>query len=170
MDGPTTISFSNVTVADNTLVATFQLPLQYGGAGLRIEPGSGAQISVLNSVLGNNHDTVFPPDCYGDPISAAYSLIQTGNCFVLPNSGQGMIYGVDPMLTPTLARNGVAPNDRLPQTLSLQLGSPLRDAGAPYGCIPIGMSLTGVPLSMDEDENPRPQGAHCDIGAYEASP
>ena len=173
VNGAGSASFSNVTIAYNNMPGignVFPPPLFHGGAGLRVETGDPVQVAVLNSALGSNHDTdSTTPDCDGNLTTVGYSLIQAGTCTYGPTTGIGVIVGADPLLSPTLGWNGIAPNDRLPQTLPLQPGSPLRDGGAAFGCIPLGLTLTGIPLSKDEAENSRPQGARCDIGAFETS-
>lgn len=65
----------------------------------------------------------------------------------------------DPNLASTLADNGVTGG---PQTLALQSPSPALDAIAP------GTAGCGTTVTTDERGTHRPQGANCDIGAFEA--
>jgi hypothetical protein len=63
----------------------------------------------------------------------------------------------DPKLGP------LAPNGGPTQTVALVAGSPAIDAGDPAGC----SDDDGVALAADQRGISRPQGARCDIGAFE---
>jgi hypothetical protein len=64
---------------------------------------------------------------------------------------------VDPMLAPLGDYGGGT------KTRAFLAGSPARDAGDPAGCT----DQDGGPLATDQRGIARPQGAACDIGAYE---
>jgi hypothetical protein len=70
----------------------------------------------------------------------------------------GPASGADPLLAAALASNG-AP-DR-PQTLALLPGSPALDAAGDTACATLAGGVDGRGFA-------RPQGAHCDLGAFEA--
>ncbi len=83
------------------------------------------------------------------PSSVASSLIQDGSCSATLSS--------NPLLG-SLADNG-GPT----QTMALLSGSPALDAGNDAAC-------AAAPVNnLDQRGVTRPQGAHCDIGSYEAA-
>jgi len=91
-------------------------------------------------------------DCYtagADFVAVAENIDSDGSC-------AGFTLTDDPLLNP-LANNG-GPTD----THALKGGSPAIDA-AP-DCTTIG----GAPVPIDQRGAPRPGGAFCDLGAYEA--
>ncbi len=104
-------------------------------------------VIIANSVNGG--------DCYNvtSTLNAASSnnLIEdAANACGLTNAVNGNIIGSDPMLG-TLANNG-----GFTQTHALMAGSPAINTGANTGC-----------PATDQRGATRPQGAQCDIGAYE---
>lgn len=96
--------------------------------------------SVQNTILGG---------C-DDPVAAATASLDTGTSCGLP---AGSLIGVDPLLGALAANGGPT------QTRALLPGSPAIDAGTNAGC-----------PATDQRGVPRPQGARCDIGAFEAVP
>ena len=111
---------------------------QYGG-------GIYGGVSTLkNTIVANNS----PNDCAGSITSAGHNLSSDASCgFTAP----GDLQNADPLLG-LLADNG-----GLTQTHALLAGSPAIDAGSP-DCPPPATDQRGVA---------RPQGAACDIGAFE---
>lgn len=69
--------------------------------------------------------------------------------------------GVGPAVQALLDKNGLADNGGPTRTIALRANSPAVDAGDDQVCAPAPIK------SHDQRGVPRPQGAHCDIGAYE---
>ena len=142
----------NVTVAQNSATT---------GGGIRnLIPSD--TVSLKNTLLAGNSATS-GPDCSGTITSEGYNLIQnTSGCSLVGNL-TGNITGRSPVLD-MLKNNGGGM-----QTHALQTGSPALDAGAPQdvgGCV--DHNDNGAALLTDQRGVARPQGARCDIGAYEA--
>ena len=113
---------------------------------------SGSTPTVKNTIIANSSPA---GDCAeGRVISLGHNLDSDGTCGLteptdLPNT--------DPLLGP-LADNG-GPT----LTHALLPTSPAIDAGS---C----MAVDGSPVTTDQRDATRPQGAACDIGAYEVQP
>ena len=114
-------------------------PNQRGGG---IVNGGGG--TLKNTIVANNS----PDDCAGSITSLGHNLSSDGTCGL---TGSGDLQNTDPMLG-LLADNGGHT-----QTHALLGGSPAIDAGSP-DCPPPATDQRGVA---------RPQGAACDIGAFE---
>ncbi len=115
------------------------------GGGIRHTGGS---TSLKNTIVANS---TAGGDCFGSITSAGHNLDSDGTCSF---TATGDLQNTDPMLGP-LADNG-GPTF----THALLAGSPAIDAGSP-DCPPPDTDQRGVA---------RPQGAACDIGAYEFEP
>ncbi len=113
----------------------------YGG-GIFITDPSGP-VTLTNSIVANSIGCV---DCDGIVTHSGYNIIEDGSCISAPTSRSG-----DPNVGP-LANNGG-------QTLTHALlpGSIAIDAG----------DCAGGTTTTDQRGVPRPQGAYCDIGAFE---
>ena len=109
----------------------------------------GFEIELRNTIVAQNSF----PNCAensGFLVSLGHNLSSDVSC---PFTEAGDMVGTDPQIGP-LADNG-GPT----QTHRLNLGSPAIDAGDVVGC-----------PAMDQRGVTRPQGAACDIGAYEFVP
>jgi predicted outer membrane repeat protein len=96
------------------------------------------------------------PDCNGNITSQGYNLLgDTSGCIFASTTGD--LVGVDPLLSPLQDNGGPT------FTQALLPGSPAIDAGNPA---PPGSSDTACPAT-DQRGVARPQGAACDIGAFE---
>jgi CSLREA domain-containing protein len=115
--------------------------------GVAISVAIPGAITAQNSILSTGPDLSI---CDNTVTSLGHNISSDASCAL---SAPGDLQGVDPMLGP-LADNG-GPT----QTHALLVGSPAIDAGDPNGCP--GTDQRGVA---------RPQGAGCDIGAYEYQP
>jgi len=138
------LNANNMTIYNNTAFDT-----STGGGGLFV--GSGTA-NVTNTILaGNTAPGITPQDCAGTLTSGNHNLIQnvTG-CNISATTDN--IIGSSPNLE-ALAENG-GPT----KTHKLLSGSPAIGAGNNASC-----------ASTDQRGVKRPQGAVCDIGAYEVS-
>ena len=136
-----TLTLNNSTLSGNSATSA--------GGGIYNEGGT---LTLQNSLIGGNSAGDNGPDCYGELVSQGYNLIQnTAGCSIGGDTEHN-VTGQDPLLGP-LADNG---GDTF--THALLPGSPAIDAGGAT-CLP-----------TDQRGVARPQGAACDIGAYEALP
>lgn len=129
------------------------------GGGLYSAADVGEGPIVRNSLFADNIGPLAGngPDLYGNVQSQDYNLVESPGGFDLSGPGDHNIMGEDPLLGP-LGDNG---GDT--QTHALQAGSPAIDSGS---CT----DIAGDPVVSDQRGIPRPQGARCDIGAYESQP
>jgi len=111
---------------------------------------AGGSLSLKNTIVAKNTASGSGGDCIGSPpiISAGNNLDSDGSCGL---TGSGDISGVDLLVGP------LADNGGLTKTHPLLAGSPAIDAGS-SDCPPPFADQRGVA---------RPQGAACDIGAFE---
>jgi CSLREA domain-containing protein len=131
-----------LTVADNHGAVA--------GGGVAVLGGS---VSLTDSIVADN-TADSGNDCSGTLGVFAYSLLRdAAGCAI--TAGAGSLFGLDPLLGP------LADNGGFTQTMALDPASPAVDAG------PTKRRL-GCP-SRDERGVKRPQGARCDMGAYELS-
>jgi hypothetical protein len=116
-------------------------------------------------VSGNTAPT--GPDAF---FSASADAASLGHNVVRIGDGSGLVHGVNgdqvgsagtPLSTllGTLGDNG-GPTETIP----LLVGSPARDVVPPASCL----DATGDDLEEDQRSEPRPSGAACDAGAFEA--
>ena len=145
-------TLEHVTVA-NSSVTVFSDGLLGSGAGLGVAAGVVATGYVLRDTIvwgstgpsGGSHGDCGTPA----PISFGHNIDGDGTCLL---TEVGDLPSTDPGLAPL--QNYGGPTD----THAITPGSPPFDAGDPGAC-----------PSTDQRGVPRPQGAGCDIGAYEAS-
>jgi hypothetical protein len=145
------VNATNVTVANNTGVgvhidctnpgdALRNLTVAGNGrAGISFTDG----IELDNSIVAGNAGG--DCDVSGEP-TGSNDLIESGTC---GSSLTGIVTG-DPLLGPLEDNGGPTP------TMALGAGSPAIDAGDDSLC-----------PATDQRGTPRPQGPHCDIGAFE---
>ncbi len=185
--GPEILALTNTTVSGNSASAP-------GGAGAFASAvggisNSGGTLTLTSSTLSGNsvsepNGGFLPPvggvsDFFGGTLMIANSLIalQSGgpNCFG-PSSDNGYnlddgtscgfstanhsLSNTDPLLDPAGLQNNGGPT----QTIALLPGSPATDA------IPPGVNGCGTTITTDQRGVTRPQGAGCDIGAFEVVP
>ncbi len=141
-------------------------------------PGWGS-LSVANSIVGGNGTDASEASRRDDPSTASGPALVTGTVTgsMFDSrargriTGTGNLFGGDPQLGP------LADNGGYVHTMRPLAGSPLIDAGDDVTCttvpalpypilaITLFQSLDTVPYDARLGE--RPQGAHCDIGAFE---
>jgi predicted outer membrane repeat protein len=134
------ISGEYMTVTDSTVSGNHAT---YEGGGIY----SGGSANLTNTIVADNGTTT--PNCDGALDSLGYNLADDDSCGF---TALGDLVVADAMLGP-LADNG-GPTE----THALLAGSPAIDAGSP-ACPPPVTDQRGVL---------RPQGAACDIGAFES--
>jgi len=140
---------SNTTILNSTIA--FNITQGSPGEGGAIFNFSNAPVTVRNSIFANNVG-FSGPNCYGPITSQGNNLSNTGECSL---NAAGDLLNTDPSLG-ALADNGGAT-----QTHALTPGSPAIDAGDAGAC-------AAAPVNgIDQRGVVRPQGAGCDIGAYE---
>jgi CSLREA domain-containing protein len=159
--GGVTAALFNVTVTDNQADADFDGSGVGGGI-------AGGPVYFTNTILADNSETVFcgppfcpgiyiptPGDCSGAISSGGYSILanyDTSRCTVT-----GSFTLAEPLLAPLQMNGGPTPTHALPA------GSPAVGGGDPSGC----KGSLASPLVVDQRGAHRPEGAACDVGAYE---
>lgn len=147
----TTVSLTNTTVSSNT-AATDGGGLANANLGL-FNQGTA---NLKNTILGNNTATGGTgPDCRGTVQSQDHNLIESVSGCTISGTTANNITGQNPRLG-LLQNNGG--NTETHALLTSGPPSPAIDAGDNAAC----------PLT-DQRGEARPQGATCDIGAYEAT-
>ncbi|MBI4518975.1 MAG: right-handed parallel beta-helix repeat-containing protein [Deltaproteobacteria bacterium] len=145
-DAPGSLLLNNVTIADNVG--------DDNGSGVGGGLSSGAdpdQLTIRNSIIAGNSAAQLGPDCEGQFVSEGYNLIGDSADCTFSGDTTGHITGVSPNLGPLQDNGGPT------FTHALLAGSPARDAGDDLSC-----------EFTDQRGINRPQGAACDIGAFEA--
>jgi hypothetical protein len=153
---PSTVSITNATLSSNAAhlggaiysAASIPLTLINGTVANNVSGIVGDRLSsttVRNTLLANSGT-----NCAGTITSSDYNLSSDATCalFTQPHD----LNGIDPRIGPLSYNGGPTP------THALLNGSPAIDAG--------GTSANGCPAT-DQRGVARPQGAACDIGAYE---
>jgi cysteine-rich repeat protein len=112
------------------------------------------EITMRNSLLAENTSTTGNgPDCDGFIVSEGYNLLSNAtDCSGVTDGTKHDHVGDDPLLDPLGLKNNGGPT----RTIALLAGSPAINAGDDGSCKP-----------LDQRGLSRPQGTHCDIGAYE---
>jgi len=133
------LSLNNVTVSNNNASR---------GGGIYSIVGFG-NTNIQNSILANNTATISGTDCYISLTSSGNNVIgSTSGCTIPTASGDQ--FNVNPLLGPLQDNGGST------LTHALLPNSPAIDAGDNATC-----------EATDQRSVVRPQGAACDIGAYE---
>lgn len=144
--GTGTLSLRHVTVAGNQ--ADSDSNGSGSGGGIASEGGA---VTIVNALLGGNSAGDASAECSGTVTARGPSLVQTAAGCTLAGDTAAVITGMDPLLGPLADNGGQTP------THALLAGSPAIDAGDAAGCLP-----------ADQRGVERPQGAGCDVGAFEA--
>jgi hypothetical protein len=147
------------TTLVNDTVATNSAGGGHGrGGAARAEGGgidmdSGAAVNVANTIFASNA-AMNGPDCFGTVDSGGHNLIRDKSA-CSGFDGPGDLVGVGAGLKSLGNYGGTT------FTLALKRTSPAIDAGDDAVC-------TTPPIdAIDQRGVPRPDGAHCDIGAFE---
>jgi hypothetical protein len=130
-----------LTVRNSTFSAN---DAQYGGgiANIFIAYQNNSKLNYVNTIIANSTSG---GDCYnvGDIVTNINNLVEDGSCSASMSG--------DPNLASLADNGGPTP------TMALLSNSPAIDAGEDTGC-----------PATDQRDVTRPQGEHCDIGAFEA--
>lgn len=145
---PSKVEIVNSTIAGNS-VGTAGI-----GGGLAIynpTPGVVTALAVKNTIVAGNSGPGGTSDCGAVAmLTSDHNLSSDASCMF---ADAGSKQNSNPLL------GGLANNGGETDTLALQPGSPAIDAGTNAGCPP-----------TDQRGVSRPQGAACDIGAFELVP
>jgi cysteine-rich repeat protein/predicted outer membrane repeat protein len=138
----TDLTLNNDTITANTTGTS--------GGGI----ANDGDVTMRNTLLVENTSTTGDgPNCDGFINSNGYNIVSnTADCTGITDGTKHDHVGDDPLLDPLGLKNNGGPT----RTIALLAGSPAINAGDDASCRPI-----------DQRGLSRPQGAHCDIGAYE---
>ncbi len=158
--GGAILNFTPLTTIVNSTIAGNVVAQ---GAGGILSDGN---LALANSILAGNLVATAANDCVGSVTSRGYTLLGTTDRCAL-TAATGDVIGANPLLGPLAANGGPTP------TMALLAGSPAIDAGNPAATSdadpPAPPAL--VPCrTTDQRGVARPQGARCDIGAFELQP
>jgi CSLREA domain-containing protein len=135
-------NFNTLTVTNSTISGNTTINNQ--GDGIFNDSTFGISVLLQNTIVANNGGE----NCFGTVTNGGYNLDSGDTCGW--DSDAGSRSNTDPLL------GALADNGGPTQTIALELGSPAIDAGNDAVC-----------PSADQRGASRPQGSHCDIGAYE---
>lgn len=141
-----TLNLNNATVAFNSASSG-------DGGGIANNLGT---VNISNTILSNNSASSVNKDCFGTFVSGGHNVVQnvTG-CIGFNGTGD---LNMNPLLGPLQNNGGLTFTHALQTTPT---PSPAIDAGDP---------TLGVCEDTDQRGLSRPQGAACDIGAFEVFP
>ncbi|MEE9616247.1 MAG: choice-of-anchor Q domain-containing protein, partial [Anaerolineae bacterium] len=157
-DGGGIYNTTNSTLTlNNSTIGSFNYA--FGGNGGGVWNDGDGTVNLKNSIIARNGSNSAGPDCYNTAVltSLDYNLVgDDSDCSFTPQTNDQV--NVNPLLGELQDNGGPT------ETRALRLGSPAFDA------IPTGNCTDhqGTPITTDQRGVPRPQGAACDIGAYEA--
>jgi CSLREA domain-containing protein len=148
--GNSTVTLANSTIGRHNFAS---------GSGGGMWNDSGGTVNLKNSIVAGNGANSAGPDCHNTATltSLDYNLVgDDSGCSFTPQTNDQV--NVDPLLGDLQDNGGPT------ETRALLDGSPAIDA------IPIGSCTDhhGRPVTTDQRGVNRPQGAACDVGAYEA--
>lgn len=108
------------------------------------------KVQVANTIVAGGSASAETQNCYGEPTSLGHNIDSLDQCAF---HAAGDLKNTEPLLGPLQLNGGLV------QTQALRPGSPAIDAGAQGPC-----------PAFDARGVKRPQGAACDIGAFELAP
>ena len=138
-----------VTVSNSTI---------FGNQGPGIFFPNGTPLTLRGTLLADNHGEGLG-DCASPVVSEGYNLDDDGTCGFNQTGDQSGVTNAASFLG-TLQNNG-----GLTQTIALLPGSTAIDAIPANACT----DASGNPVTTDQRGIARPQGAGCDIGAFEVA-
>jgi hypothetical protein len=122
------------------------------GAAGGIDAAANLTSSIANTIVSGNT----PANCVGTLTDGGHNLEQGTSCGFSSHA-----INADPKLGALQDNGGPA------KTMALQPGSPARDAGDDTLCAADSTASPPGAGKLDERSVTRPQGAHCDVGAFE---
>jgi hypothetical protein len=147
-----TATVTNSTISGNSNEGPFGIGGIYNAS---LDP---LTLTLTNTIVaGNTDDFHHPPDLGGIITSGGHNLFGT-------TSGATITLGTGDIVNPTPLLGPIGNNGGPTQTIALLAGSPAIDAGNDAVCAQTG---TGKVNGVDQRGITRPQGGHCDIGAFE---
>ncbi len=166
-DSADSLYLYNVTITDNTADANES---GFGnGGGL----AAGGFVYMYNTILAGNEDLTpegpVHPDCSVFNIAwfdSSYNIVgDNAGCedYLINGSNDNQVGNANNPLDPGLS--GLVTKYGEPPLHAILAGSPALDAGDLDGC----REEDGVPVYTDQRGMDRPQGARCDVGAFEAA-
>jgi hypothetical protein len=166
------LTITNTTIAGNTASSsgggvyaggvTTTVTLDYDTISGNAASVSGGGIFISGTTPALLQSTILAGqtaggNCSGLVSDGGYNLEDGTSCgFSAANSS---LSNTDPLLDPS----GLQSNGGATKTIALEAGSSAIDA------IPTGTNGCGTTITTDQRGITRPQGSHCDIGAYEAA-
>ena len=149
-----TLRLSNSTISGNSTISANDFFGSTTGAGI----SNGGTLTAKNSIVANNPSG---GNCAGTIISQGYNLSDDATCaasFTHTGDLNSTPAGLDPI--------GLKTNGGSTQTIALLSTSPAVDA-IPLSPINYCTDASGNAVTTDQRGVTRPQGAACDIGAFE---
>lgn len=155
-----TTGLYNVTITQNQANADASGSAVGGGV-----TNAAGTLTFINTIISANELVIatvpFPTldndECSGTLTSQGYNLMTYVEAFHCTIAGP--YTSTDVTLGPLQFNGGFT------KTHALPVGSAAIDAGNPSGCT----DKLGAPITTDQRGVPRPYGAHCDVGAFEAA-
>jgi Zn-dependent metalloprotease len=145
----------NTTLNNVTITQNFATNLGATASGGGIENKNNSPITITNSIIAGNAAEV-GQDCHNALTSGGNNLIGfNAGCDITPAAGDKIGTQLEPL---DAMLGDLGDNSSSTKTHALLTGSPAIDAGNPATC-----------ASADQRGIARPQGAVCDIGAFEGS-
>jgi hypothetical protein len=126
-----------------------------GGSGANINNFSGLTLTLRNTIITNGSSG----NCAGIITNGGNNIDSGTTCGW--GSGSGSMSSTNPLLSALGSYSGPT------QTFALMIGSPAIDAGNDSICAAAVGDPTYGAGGLDQRGATRPQGLHCDIGAYE---
>ncbi|HXJ64293.1 MAG TPA: choice-of-anchor Q domain-containing protein, partial [Actinomycetota bacterium] len=142
------LELTAVTVAGNKVAGTGTPSFPPSGAGIFVEGGAA---TLEGTILARNTAQAAEADCVGTVNSNGHNLVQKAPALCAFTKKPSDKTNVDPKLGP------LQPNGGPTETMAIAATSPALDAMPAAACV----------VTKDQRGVHRPQGAGCDIGAYE---
>jgi hypothetical protein len=154
IDNEGTAAIRNCTITANSS--------HNGAGGIQSFADSENSARISNSIVAGNEGSGpgAAADCSGPIVSEGYNLIGSAAGCEQFAAAAGDRIGADPGLAPLMDNGGPTPTHALlPGSIAIDAGSPAPPGSSPAACPPTDQRGAG-----------RPQGAACDIGAFETTP
>jgi hypothetical protein len=144
------ITAAKVTLVNDTIITNTTTPSTVAFGAVQAT-GTGAS-TISNTIVSGNTGN----NCAGIVTDSGNNLEQGSSCGFTTNAQHG-----DPLLGPLQDNGGLTP------TMALNPGSPAIFAGSDTVCAASSAAAPPGAGGVDQRGAHRPQGTHCDIGAFE---